>query len=439
MQLIDDAVDEVMLPREGKGKIPMVVNDDGDYISLQKALRMLDNPMSIKKGTDRTTRVQGSNRVKSKFASPDIDDEKEYVYVNLDVLIILMGTESGVTAVVGIPESFAVPGKKGLMNEILLEDLNDPKVKVVVHVFKAVRNAEYKDSILCPIKSSVQTITVAGAVCRAVNPEMIDIGGITHFSLALDSFCAISDLLWCTVKTDYQHLTSKEFKKMIAKVSSPQLPYIADDGISPVFIGAESQGLWSAQTTTAGGKDKDVKVECPVCGHNCDSKSMRHHMGNHLIHEREKLNAIYPCGFCGGESCQYNNNDDSSNACPVWMNKKQARMSCNLVGDSIKFSMKSAAKSTLNGPCTNRPICCYFCKKNKKKTIVHWKFNMKKHVETSHDHEVSRYISDSSAQPARRVEKLEKTFWDSIAEPTHQEIDNLTRWVNSKNKKRKNN
>jgi hypothetical protein len=58
-------------------------------------------------------------------------------------------------------------------------------------------------------------------------------------------------------------------------------------------------------------------------------------------------------------------------------------MFCQLIGGDVKYSMKSASKSTVNAPCTNRPMQCPLCPV--KPPVVHWKSNMKNHFDVAHE------------------------------------------------------
>ena len=131
----------------------------------------------------------------------------------------------------------------------------------------------------------------------------------------------------------------------------------------------------------------NIKVNCTICPQTWPADTMRQHMGFHILHEREKVTAILPCGFCGGESAQYSTDLTQVPGCAVWIDKKQPKMHCKLVGGDMKYSMGSAKKSTTAAPCTNVPMLCPTCPqpgRGGRRGVVHWKLNMLAHYERSH-------------------------------------------------------
>ena len=76
------------------------------------------------------------------------------------------------------------------------------------------------------------------------------------------------------------------------------------------------------------------------------------------------------------------------------MRKTSKRMRCALVGDEVKYSMKSCTKTKATNPSSNVPVYCKPCLVNNIKT-VHWKDNMMCHIKSSHAH-----MFDSNDPPA---------------------------------------
>lgn len=111
-------------------------------------------------------------------------------------------------------------------------------------------------------------------------------------------------------------------------------------------------------------------------------------MGHHIFNEPQLIKSNYPCGFCGGESGQFNSESQQQHAsfCSVWIVKDQAKMFCRLLGGDCKYSMKSASKSKAGTPCTNRPIKCPLCPS--KPAVIHWKSSLKKHFDAVHSDDV---------------------------------------------------
>jgi hypothetical protein len=75
----------------------------------------------------------------------------------------------------------------------------------------------------------------------------------------------------------------------------------------------------------------------------------------------------YPCGFCGQSSI--------NGACQLCIVSGKAISSC---AHSYDFRISSASKISKQKPCTNVPIMCKFCHD------VHWKHNMRHHLQEWH-------------------------------------------------------
>jgi hypothetical protein len=129
-----------------------------------------------------------------------------------------------------------------------------------------------------------------------------------------------------------------------------------------------------------------MHVKCAICSQTWSADTIRQHMGFHILHERQKVTAVLPCGFCGGESAQYSTDFTQVPGCAVWIEKKQPKMHCKLVGGDMKYSMAAAKKSTTAAPCTNVPMLCPTCPQpgRRRNGVVHWKLNMLAHYGRSH-------------------------------------------------------
>ena len=116
-------------------------------------------------------------------------------------------------------------------------------------------------------------------------------------------------------------------------------------------------------------KPNEVIIDCPVCSQPWKAKMMPHHMGAHLLEDSwaryGKTKPSMPCMLCGINRAIGQHMADASeiDGCPISIVKgssaavKKPVHQCKLVG-AIDYSMGSAANSTLETPCTNRPIKC---------------------------------------------------------------------------------
>ena len=121
------------------------------------------------------------------------------------------------------------------------------------------------------------------------------------------------------------------------------------------------------------------KIPCRLCAQMLPKKLMRRHVGVHIL--QEDLGVV--CGFCGMKDCSIELEGGSERG-------KTATLvpgsNCEYLS---KFSLKSAAKSTKSGPCTNRPVLCDQCK------TVQWSYNLPIHFRSKHsDYPVPKRIAD---------------------------------------------
>lgn len=120
------------------------------------------------------------------------------------------------------------------------------------------------------------------------------------------------------------------------------------------------------------------KISCQLCGEAVEKKAMRKHVGKHIIKE---LGIV--CGYCGLASCSIALVRGSGRG------KTMTMIPGSNCAYQVKFSLKSAEKSTKSSPCTNRPITCEHCK------TVQWSYNLPKHCKEKHsDYPIATTITD---------------------------------------------
>jgi len=127
-------------------------------------------------------------------------------------------------------------------------------------------------------------------------------------------------------------------------------------------------------TTIAAPSTGNAPKPCNICRRQVSGPDRQNHMGRHIlcklrdvIETGENLGTVsmqYPCGFCGQSSI--------NGACHLRIVSGKAVSSC---AHAYDFRISSASKISKQKPCTNVPIACKFCHD------VHWKYNMRHHLQ----------------------------------------------------------
>ena len=330
-----------------------------------------------RKTTERTRRAAGVAKAPGRFESKQEEEESDdMIFAGVDPLLFFVGMRSGgVSVAVGIPESFSLHGIRSKAFQVELSALADPKSKVILNVMLMKSDPTSVDSLLFSPASSCGKIEVAGPLVRPLDPELIrnDVDKLC-FKIEVRMMRGTVDLRWDSVSTSDRELIR------VSHITG--LPYLDPATAEPFFICSGTEGKQERRGDV--GSSKSAKVKCDICARDFKVSDMRQHIGFHLIHEREKVPAIMPCGFCGGESAQYSTDLTQVSGCAVWLSKKQPKMMCLKVGGSVNYSIAAAAKVSDNAPCTTRPIQCPACPQGRGTTVVHWSMNMRRHYERTH-------------------------------------------------------
>lgn len=120
-------------------------------------------------------------------------------------------------------------------------------------------------------------------------------------------------------------------------------------------------------------KTASTGTACTYCHIKVNRKKMRQHIGEHIISGKVPTSA---CGFCG-------KNDPP---CESWVERSSGKGKTKSFGVGskcahfLKFNYKSAAKSTKNSPCTNRPVYC----KEEHCYCLLWAYDFEAHYEKIH-------------------------------------------------------
>ena len=151
-------------------------------------------------------------------------------------------------------------------------------------------------------------------------------------------------------------------------------------------------------------------ITCKICMQKVAPAFMRNHMGAHLLPGvawgHGLIRPREPCGICGIRSSYGQQMADASviEGCPVSLSKSSGSMravhQCKLAG-SVSYSLLSATKSTLSGPCTNHPVQCPSC------PLIIWSQNASAHFAWKHPtHALPPSLAASAALGVHEAEWL---------------------------------
>ena len=241
-------------------------------------------------------------------------------------LLVFLQCNEGVAVALAIGEQFKGPdGTEGL-TEIKVSEMADTKFAVAASVMKPSlsSSAESPSTLLFSPASFLGKADVSGAAVQISNPELShDSDGHVVFAATIEKPRELMDLSWASV--------SEETKTTIAKSNGAckvvNFPYTTSLE-EPLFIAMGTEGELLIGTTTAprGVSNKPI-MEYPIggCGQSWKASLIRHHMGYHLIHQRNRVQSILPCGMCGGESAQFSSDVDQLAGCAIHGSRRNSR------------------------------------------------------------------------------------------------------------------
>jgi hypothetical protein len=189
---------------------------------------------------------------------------------------------------------------------------------------------------------------IQGQYCLLVKPEQTSTG-IIFFSKTIIS----------NIKNYFQHYLNETVE--VDFVNLTTLRYTVEL-IS--YLRFETN-----QTITS--KDDEIPCLFVRCGQILKRNKMRGHVGAHILN-----NDLQPhpnlCGFCGKNGC--NSILYISSGTDTW----SVKSNCKYFYD---FSLKAAAKSSKNTPCTNRPVKCEICPAP---LNIVWTYDLRPHYTNLH-------------------------------------------------------
>ncbi|KAJ3532202.1 hypothetical protein NMY22_g7837 [Coprinellus aureogranulatus] len=149
----------------------------------------------------------------------------------------------------------------------------------------------------------------------------------------------------------------------------------------------------------------DAAVECLLCGKECKLRSMRSHVGKHLLLAQRRVPdktlkqdakvGPNPCGWCGGsEGCKTQLKETSPGRYNVLSN-------CKYHYDRMVYG--KAAVYSASTPSTNVPIPCSLCLREsnlgRSQLPTFWKYNLIYHM-------IEKHMSDDDTLPPFPLEML---------------------------------
>jgi hypothetical protein len=342
-----------------------VKDANGCEISLDKAYRQARGGLEPHKSTERNQRAAGVAKVtpRKKTTAPETG---AVVIAGCDALLAFFGSKKdGVSAAIVVAEFFNRPDGTSGLAEMSVASLLDPKSSAQLNVLKPEIVAN-SGKIRFGVGSSIGKMTLSGAMLRVINRDLTD----RFFELEHEALRMAIDLGWAAI-------CSADTSQHLKTTSIAALPYVDTSG-SALYVCMGTEG--AAPVTR-----NEIRAKCPLkdCAQDLPVLLMRQHQAYHLLHEREKTVAIFPCGFCGGESAHKSPDMTQLVGCAIWLEKNQQRMYCQLVGGDVRYTMGPASKCTKTSPSTNTPRLCPSCPQKPVGT-VHWKYNMGAHFSRSH-------------------------------------------------------
>jgi hypothetical protein len=136
---------------------------------------------------------------------------------------------------------------------------------------------------------------------------------------------------------------------------------------------------------------------CTICNKSTAKKNIVHHIAKHILSEQTAKSSSV-CGYCGSHT----------SGCTVTLNKGTGKSSNpeSSCPNFFKFNYKSAEKSTLTSPCTNRPVICSlfsFCKKHV------WTYNLVWHYRENHPTETMDAVTATLIPTNDEITSIIKT------------------------------
>ncbi|KAG8735376.1 hypothetical protein FRC10_010673 [Ceratobasidium sp. 414] len=386
------------------------VNIESRWVHLESATRLILGVESSEKSTDRLRRVCGFSRY------PSMDTQSDSILGDLCLIgqLVLALVRVDQEVALAVARVTSIRTGKSKVESISMDHLNRPDVVMSGQILAL----DFQGGIWYWNRSYVGLVAQQGKqntndmsdtkpllvdfparIIEPVNPSLSGYDGHLVWSFQQPELAAAMDLLWSKSSENRHNLPVCR--------SSLEFPYKL--GSKPV---AGNRLIHYAASEAIEALPAEQCGPCYLCGQMVPIKHhMRTHVAKHILAKRLKyqdplLNATVshaPCGFCG-----------RSGTCKTTLAVKKTSTSLKLSDCPFydKFSYKPAAKTTIGGPCTNRPILCEWPVCAGRDPI--WSYNMLDHVLAIHgraayDNAVNTGLFQVSAEEIKHL-KLDNMF-----------------------------
>ena len=380
---------------------------EGMPLSHEKAVKLRFARQGSKEQV-RMLRVQ--NRLKSgTHAVPiTLDEERAAgVHANTDVLFIIAKAVDCITVAILLPRFFNIGAEKGLIRCSVAE-LRDSKTTIDGELLYGAENPTDYDELVQfdPNRPGAPVKDVPAICARELNPNIVanDIGQ-SVWQMKIDDVQILLDLHAADVASPFK-----------LPVSRSGLPYRgSDDEVLFILSGSEDGQPDLSQLRVQQSERENATVACQFshCCMEVNVKDMRHHVAAHLLYDAALSPGdlpAFPCGFCGVRGAvPYTTASTMVAGCTTGLRKGQHLGVCKLVGKPLKYSHKSALKSSPQAESTNVPIQCPHpqCNANKASFVYVYKYSMPKHYRLEHPgFEVPAGLCEIGDEEKGRLAKL---------------------------------
>ncbi|KAJ3537998.1 hypothetical protein NMY22_g5352 [Coprinellus aureogranulatus] len=174
--------------------------------------------------------------------------------------------------------------------------------------------------------------------------------------------------------TDTQHEEDSDLRGRIPMFGATRAGYIFPYRMERVGAAPLKH---ATQAIVATAHAKAGPQPCGLCEKQISPQARQTHIGSHILFNlrgieetcemKQQVSADYPCGFCGSAN-------SGPGGCTIDIVGGKASSSCKY---AYKFIVSIASQCKPSKPCTNVPVKC-LC------TQVHWKYNMRRHLDERH-------------------------------------------------------
>jgi hypothetical protein len=297
------------------------------------------------------------------------------VHAETDPILVLVGTDAGVSIVLAVAISFNSPDGSRALAAISTSELQDPRTSIHCRALPATQAAP---GVLTFETSLGEEFRTTGDAVSTFNPGIRDNGaGRAEWFVEVDLLQLAMEALWSGCTRSIQKLP------VLSGSSSGYHSLGLENSTMLIVSGtknAEPAGLRPKVTV-------QEKVQCEICKQMWTTKMLRHHIGAHLLLPDSwgtTTRHRYPCGLCGVRpAAQFSHMCSSAAECQVSVpSATRALHKCKHY-TVPPYTLGPAGNSTVGAPCSNIPLKCRKCPQ-KPMPVVVYKYSMQQHWNDCH-------------------------------------------------------